>query len=259
LNVLDRYVSLDLLSQISNQMHRSLPLLLIAIALTGCLHRSRRANPYATGPRQATVEWLGHGCLRITSAIGLSLLIDPFDPAKANSRIKVASVPADAIFITHEDALANYTDLASGSPQIFRSSMASGVNRASGILVRGVRTSSENLNVTGRVNIAYAWAMDGVRFCDLGQIEDAITTSEALNIGNVDVLFIPTGGNPAFTDEKRRITLARLQPRVIVPISYTGGAGWGFRGARVVRLGSNRFTISPSALPAEPTVYLFGG
>jgi hypothetical protein len=239
-------------------MHRSIPLLLAALIFTSCHHRTRRENPYPSGPRQATVEWLGRGCFRVTSSIGLSILIDPFNPAIAHVNVKLASVPADAVFITHEDELANYSDLASGSPQIFRSSMASGVNRASGILVRGVRTSSENLTV-GRLNIAYAWSMDGVRFCHLGAIEDAITPSEALNLGTVDVLFIPAGGNPNFTDEKRRITLERLRPKLIVPMSYSGGFEWRSRPGNVVRIGSNHFTISPATLPQTPTVFLLGG
>ena len=105
------------------------------------------------------------------------------------------------ILITHEDDTSNYTDLVSGSPIIFRSSMASGVNRASGVLIRGVQTSSENLVAASKLNVAYTWSMDGIRFCDLGAIEDAVTPSEALNIGRVDVLFIPFGGSQNFTEE----------------------------------------------------------
>ncbi len=238
-------------------MHRSLPFLLAALALTGCFHRPRPENPYPSGPRQATVEWLGRGSFRVTSSIGLSVLIDPFNPSVAHINVKVASVPADAIFVTHEDELASFTDLAAGSPQIFRSSMASGVNRASGLLVRGVRTSSESLEVTGRLNVAFVWSMDGIRFCHLGAIEDAISPTEALNIGTVDVLFIPGGGVPNFNAEKRRITLERLRPRIIIPISYTGSFDWRGTG-NIVRVGSH-FTISRSTLPPVPTTFLVGG
>jgi putative intracellular protease/amidase len=184
-------------------------------------------------------------------------MIDPFSPAAAHINVKVASVPADAVFITHESELSGYTDLASGSPQIFRSSMASGVNRASGLLVRGVRTGTENLEVTGRLNVAFVWSMDGVRFCHLGAIEDALSATEALNIGHVDVLFIPGGGVPNFTAEKRRITLERLQPRLIVPYSYTGAFDWRGGPGRIAH-GGSRFTVSPTTLPAAPTVLLLG-
>lgn len=230
-----------------SSMYRSTSLLLAVLLLVGCWSRHKRNEAADIGPREVTIEWLGHGCFRVTSSIGLTIITDPFNPHAA----KVATVPADVILITHEDDTANYTDLVSGSPIIFRSSMASGVNRASGVLVRGVQTSSESLVAPTKLNVAYTWSMDGIRFCDLGAIEDAITPSEALNIGNVDVLFMPFGGSPNFTEEKRRVTIERLRPRIIVPI----GGGW-LSGSNVVRIRGNRFTLTVSQLPTTTTVYV---
>src|SRR5208337_3033853 len=202
-------------------MHRSISLLLAVLLLVGCWSRHKHNEPAYTGPREVTIEWLGHGCFRVTSSIGLTILTDPFNPSVLNYPVKAGSVPADVVIVTHEDDTANYTDLAAGSPIIFRSSMANGVNRASGVLIRGIQTSSESLSATAKLNVAYTWSMDGIRFCDLGAIEDAVTPSEALNIGRVDVLFLPVGGPPDFPEDKRRRTIDRLQPRVIVPMMYS--------------------------------------
>jgi L-ascorbate metabolism protein UlaG (beta-lactamase superfamily) len=247
-------------------MHRSIPLLLAVLLLAGCWSRHKRNEPAYTGPREVTIEWLGHGCFRVTSSIGLTVLTDPFNPSVLTYPVKANSVSADVVIVTHEDDTANYTDLASGSPIIFRSSMASGVNRASGILIRGIQTSSESLVVSPRLNVAYTWAMDGIRFCDLGAIEDAVSLSEALNIGNVDVLFLPVGGPPSFTDEKRRLTIQRLNPKIIVPMMYStaysskvplrGLGEWLSQQPSVVRIRGNRFTLAKSQLPATTTVYV---
>jgi hypothetical protein len=228
-------------------MYRSTSLLLAVLLLTGCWLRHKHNEAVYTGPREVAIEWLGHGCFRVTSSIGLTILTDPFNP-----HAKVASVPADVVLITHEDDTSNYTDLVSGSPIIFRSSMASGVNRASGILVRGVQTSSENLVASPKLNVAYTWAMDGIRFCDLGAIEDAVTPSEALNIGHVDVLFLPVGGTQHFTEDKRRLTIERLRPRIIVPMM----GEWVSGQSNVVRIRGNRFTLTAAQLPATTTVYV---
>jgi L-ascorbate metabolism protein UlaG (beta-lactamase superfamily) len=119
-----------------------------------------------------------------------------------------------------------------------------------------------------RLNVAYVWSMDGVRFCHLGAIEDAITVSEALNIGHIDVLFLPVGGPPAFTDDKRKLTIERIQPRVIVPMMYStsysskvplrGLGEWLSRQSNIVRFNSNKFTISASLLPPSSSVYVLG-
>ncbi|MBV8143320.1 MAG: MBL fold metallo-hydrolase [Verrucomicrobia bacterium] len=228
-------------------MYRRISLLFAILLLAGCWSRHKHEPAY-TGPREATIEWLGHGCFRVTSSIGLTIVIDPFNP-HAN---KVATVPADIVLITHEDDTSNYPDLVSGSPIIFRSSMGAGVNRASGVLIRGIQTSSENLAANAKLNVAYTWAMDGIRFCDLGAIEDAVTPSEALNIGNVDVLFMPFGVPQNFTEEKRRITIERLRPRIIVPIM----GDWSSGQANVVHIRGNRFTLTASQLPTITTVYV---
>ena len=142
----------------------------------------KHQEPAYTGPREVTIEWLGQGCFKVTSSIGLTIVTDPFNPRGPNNSGKVATIAADIILITHESDTSSYTDLVSGSPIIFRSSMAGGVNRASGVLIRGVQTSSESLVASPKLNVAYIWAMDGIRFCDLGAIEDALTPSEALNV-----------------------------------------------------------------------------
>jgi hypothetical protein len=247
-------------------MHRITSLLLALLLLVGCGSRHRHQEPAYTGPREVTIEWLGHGCFRVSSSIGLTVLTDPFNPQTLSYPVKSGTVPADVVLVTHEDDTANYTDLASGSPIIFRSSMASGVNRASGILVRGIQTSSESLSASAKLNVAYTWAMDGIRFCDLGAIEDTVTPSEALNIGRVDVLFLPIGGPQDFTEEKRRETIDRLRPRIIVPMMYStaysskvplGGLGpWLSHQPNVVRIRGNRFTLSASQLPQIVTVYV---
>ncbi|MBV9390337.1 MAG: MBL fold metallo-hydrolase [Verrucomicrobia bacterium] len=247
-------------------MYRRTLLLFLVLLFTGCFGGHRRSRePVAVGPGNVTIQYLGHASFRVSSSIGLSVLLDPFDPSLFTYSVKVASVPADIIFVTHEDQTSNYTDLASGSPQIFRSSMAAGINRASGILAKGIRTSSENLSASSRLNVAFAWAMDGIRFCDLGAIEDAISPSEALNIGTVDVLFLPVGGPPNFTQEKRRITVERLKPRIVIPMMYAtshsgkvplGSLGeWLSRQPHVVRVGST-FTLNQATLPLVTTVYV---
>ncbi|MBV9298426.1 MAG: MBL fold metallo-hydrolase [Verrucomicrobia bacterium] len=233
-----------------SSMYRCISLVLAVLLLVGCWSRHKHNEAADTGPHAVTIEWLGHGCFRVTSSIGLTIITDPFNPHTN----KVATVPADIVLITHEDDTSNYTDLVRGSPVIFRSSMAGGVNRASGVLIRGTQTSSENLAAAAaaKLNVAYTWVMDGIRFCDLGRIEDAVTPSEALNIGNVDVLFMPAGATQNFSEDKRRFTIERLRPKIIV--STTGE--WSSRQSNVVHIRGNRFTLTASQLPTTTTVYV---
>src|SRR5258708_8742633 len=129
-------------------MRRSILFLLSILLLVGCQHRRPRGQQQThvpAGPRQVTIEYLGHTCFLITSSLGLNVLTDPFNPSVLSYPVKAGSVPADIILVTHEDETANYTDLASGAPVILRSSMASGVNPANAVFLRVFLTISTNL------------------------------------------------------------------------------------------------------------------
>src|SRR4029077_5755269 len=102
-------------------MHRSVSLLLAVLFLSGCWSRHKREEPVYTGPREVTIQWLGRGCFRVTSSLGLTILTDPFNPKLFGGSLKSSGLSADVILITHEDKTANYTDLVASSPIIFRS------------------------------------------------------------------------------------------------------------------------------------------
>src|SRR5262249_1046958 len=144
------------------RMRRCILLFLPILLLAGCHHRPRREEqqPHVpAGPRQVTIQFLGHTCFLVPSPPRTNLLTHPFNPSVLSYPVKAGTVPADIILVTHEDETANFTDLGSGSPVILRSSMASGVNRANGVLIHGVRTSSENMAASTKLNVAYVWAM----------------------------------------------------------------------------------------------------
>src|ERR1700722_12749756 len=130
-------------------MYRSICLILAVLTLAGCWSRHKEHESAYMGPREVTIEWLGHGCFRVTSSIGLTIITDPFDPHAT----KVATVPADIILITHEDPNANFTDLVSGSPIIFRSSMAGGGNGGSGGVGRGKKRGPGNPGFPSEINV----------------------------------------------------------------------------------------------------------
>jgi hypothetical protein len=67
-------------------------------------------------------------------------------------------------------------------------------------------------------------------------------------------LFLPVGGSQSFSDPKRRITIDRLRPRIIIPMSYSGSYS-GVPVSNVVRINGNRFSITKAQLPAVTTLY----
>src|SRR5205807_6057875 len=122
-------------------------------------------------------------CFRITSSLGLIVVTDPFDPdllkypAPKNLR-------ADVCLISHEESCCNNSELIANAPLMFRSNIGVGLNRAYGLLFKGVQTSASD----AEPNTAFAWTMDGVRFAHLGA--KTANASELSSLGKIDVLFV---------------------------------------------------------------------
>lgn len=229
-------------------------LLLIPVLLvTGCSSNVKQRR-VERGPRVVRVDWLGHNCFLLTSSIGIKLLTDPFNP-KFTRYAKPEGLRSDIILVSHENNLVNNTDLVVNSPQVFRSASGMGSNRASGILIRGLPTypNPGAPNILG-MNMVYVWTMDGVRFCHLGSLKDGLPVADARAIGDVDVLFMPVGGEGNLTDKKRQQIVDQLRPSIIVPMGFRSGTG-GVHG-KVVQLGSRSFDVSKADLPAETTILI---
>ena len=198
------------------------PVLFALTLLAGC--ESPPARPPARGT-SIRVEWLGHNCFLVTSALGVSVLTDPYEtkyfdyPARRDLR-------PDIILITSEQPQVSNDELAANSPQVFRDRAALGRFSSRGVSFHGVSTSKSNAEDE---NVAFIWRMDGVIFCHLGLPAGPLTPAAAAEIGRVDVLFLPVGNPYLLTDAARDEMVAQLAPRLVVPMSYAN--------ARTTRLG----------------------
>ena len=66
----------------------------------------------------------------------------------------------------------------------------------------------------------YVFQVDGVRFCHLGDLGEPLSQSQLQEIGEVDVLMIPVGGNFTLDGKDARKVTARLKPKVAIPMHY---------------------------------------
>lgn len=244
-----------------NRFHLLFTGFLAAVLLSGCgssapLRPSREPN--------VEVQFLGHEAFRLTSALGITVVTNPFDPSFLRYP-RPSNLNADVLLITNESSTSNYTDLVANAPQIFRSTTGIGSNRASGMLIRGVPSFQERgVELIMGLNTSYSWTMDGVRFCHLGNLHYALTPAEVLKLGACDVLFLPVGRPESLSNADRAQMIALLKPKIVVPMGYgtryTGQYSFGQLGSwlssqkNVIRLSTTTFTVNRNTLPTELTV-----
>ena len=233
--------------------------LLVCALLVGCGGGDALISGRQAPPKQARVDWLGHECFLLTSSLGTSILTNPYPPG-TTSRTLRANLKPDIVLVSNEQPECNNVDAMENTPSVFRGAMGVGSNNTAGIHVRGVAIydNPEKPDSSG-FNLVFAWKLEGIRFCFLGNIPRALNTAEIQDIGEVDVLFVPVGVPSGLADTTRRTIVEQLRPRVVIPMGReTEFTPFGSSLGKVHQIQGTSVLLAPEALPTDPTALIFG-
>jgi len=163
------------------------------------------------------IRYLGHSAFLITSDKGIKIITDPYTrgPGLSYGEIKES---ADVVTVSHDHLDHCNAAGVRGNPEVLRKVGRSVVK---GIEFNGIASYHDDTG--GRMrgnNIIFCFEVDGIRVCHLGDLGHLLDDRQLKELGTVDILFIPVGGN--FTIDARAATQVcnQLQPRVIMPMHY---------------------------------------
>lgn len=163
------------------------------------------------------IIWHGHSCFEIKDSV--TVVTDPHDGKSIG--IKTPLVRADIVLVTHDHFDHNCVRIVKGDPSVVRDP---GERLLKGVKINGLSTfhDMESGARRGR-NIVYRFDMDGIRFCHCGDLGHELTDEQVRAIGPIDVLFIPVGGVFTIDGTQARALIAKLRPRVAVPMHFRWG------------------------------------
>jgi L-ascorbate metabolism protein UlaG (beta-lactamase superfamily) len=100
-----------------------------------------------------------------------------------------------------------------------------GEYEVAGVLIAGVATSRQPDR--GATNTAYVLRFDDLAVCHLGHLRQPLTDNQVEELGSIDVLMVPAGGD-GLTPAQAAEVVAQLEPMLVIPMSYrVNGAGEG--------------------------------
>lgn len=145
-----------------------------------------------------------------------------FNPPSKESKLKAARFGADIVLISlaHPDFNGVET-VTHGERKPFVIS-SPGEYEIQGVVVRGFATESL-YGGAALINTAYIIALEGMKLCFLGALsspELPPTLKEALD--DIDVLFVPIGGQGVLSPSQAEKLSVALEPRLIIPIHCEG-------------------------------------
>ena len=160
------------------------------------------------------ISWLGHSCFKLKGRKA-TVITDPYSP---NLGYSLGKPTANIITVSHQHPGHAYTEGIGGNP---RAVNAPGEYEISGVLVIGIATfhDKDRGKIRGK-NTIYLIEIDEVSICHLGDLGHVLTAEQVEELGNIDVLLLPVGGNSTINAPVAAEIVRQLEPKVVVPMHY---------------------------------------
>ncbi len=164
----------------------------------------------------------GGQCFKVTFG-DLTLV---FDPISKGGSLPAVRFGADIALVSrnHPD-MNGVEEVSFGGKEPFAIT-GPGEYEHSGVTIQGFLTKSEyglGKNQDDATNTVYAVGLEGMTLVHLGAMNDAMLSQEAREaIDEIDVLFVPVGGDGVLDAAKAAKLAVTLEPRIIIPMHWSG-------------------------------------
>ncbi len=145
------------------------------------------------------------------------------NPISKDSKLKPTRYGADIglISINHPD-FNGRDQISFGEKQAFIIN-SPGEYEIKGVFIKGFESKS-SYDKSSYVNTIYTFNLDNINICFLGALDSKDISSETKEaLGEVDMLFVPIGGNGVLAPSDAYKLAVQLEPKVIIPIGVDTG------------------------------------
>ena len=161
------------------------------------------------------ITWLGQSSFLLEDSKGRKVLTDPFDTTLGYETYKGSP---DIVTISHQHFDHNYTKELKGTYKIIDKV---GMSSVYNISTKGTPSYHDKDKGSKRGdNIIFTFKIDGYTLCHLGDLGHTLSNNDIDAIGNVDILFIPVGGNYTIDGKEASEITKKLNPKIIIPMHY---------------------------------------
>lgn len=131
-------------------------------------------------------------------------------------------VTADIVTVSHDHQDHNNAERVKKTPrrEPFVIS-APGEYEIAGVFIFGFSTFHDEVKGEKRgLNTAYLMNIDGLRLVHLGDLGQPLSEQEIESLGDVDVLFVPVGGEYTLDARQAAQLVNKIEPRIVIPMHY---------------------------------------
>lgn len=160
------------------------------------------------------IQWLGHASFIIETQ-GKRIITDPFDKKYG---YQVFSQDVDIATVSHEHLDHNAVHELHGEPRVIKGPGSFALDE---ITIKGIHSFHDKYQGKNRgSNIMYKISSEGLNLLHLGDLGQILTNGQLAEIGEIDVLLIPVGGNYTIDAKDALTVVKQINPRIIVPMHF---------------------------------------
>ncbi len=160
------------------------------------------------------IEWSGHSCFKIEGSRS-TVITDPYSPSLGYS---LGEPRANIVTVSHQHPGHSYAQAVGGKPKLITSP---GEYEISDVFILGIATFHDDVKGKDKgKNTVYVIELDDISICHLGDLGHVLTSEQAEEIGDVDVLMLPVGGVRTINASVAAQIVRQLEPKVVVPMHY---------------------------------------
>jgi len=173
------------------------------------------------------IVWYGQSCFQIIANRNkngqILIVIDPFGE---ETGLRIPKLEADILLVTHKHpdhnnikAVSGTSSEGGGKPFLIE---GPGEYETKEVFVRGFTASHDESDGKERGETAiYVIDVEGLKICHLGDVGQKELTSEQLEqIGEVDILMIPVGGEKTISAKEAIKIISQIEPKITIPMHY---------------------------------------
>jgi len=164
------------------------------------------------------ITWYGRACFRLKGREA-TVITDPCPPSTG---FVAGKHDVDLLTISHDHADHSYTRSIKAGLTLRRP----GEYEYHGVLATGVRTFHDGQRGAERgVNMAFVVEIDGVHVGHLGDLGHLLTEEQLTELGPVDVLLVPIGGNFTLSPAEAAEVVSQVDPKIVIPMHFAVDGG----------------------------------
>ena len=157
------------------------------------------------------IQYFGHSCFALIDNNGISVLTDPY--TKVGYELP-KGLSADIVTVSHAHFDHAYVENIAYSFLVHQS------GQQTENIVGIDSYHDEKQGALRGKNVIYKITIDGIIFCHLGDLGEAVSVEMVEKIGKVDVLLIPVGGTYTIDAEQAKAYVDALSPKTVIPMHY---------------------------------------